>query len=306
MTVNPVTGLITWNTTSTSPATVAVAPLRLRPAAAASRSSSSRSRSPAAAIPPVIGAAACAGLRPGGPAAGASRHRHRPRRPPAGLLGRQPARRRLVRPDHPHPALGAGLRPGGHVQRRDLLRQRRREHGQHQRRAVDRARPAAAACSPRRPTRRCARATTCASRSRGATPTAGRSPTPAPTCPRTPRSTPTPASSTGRSATTRPAPSTSRSPQPARAASRPRRRHLHRPARPRRAGLHAAPELAGRRGAADLVRRVGRRPAQPDLRAADAAARRLALALPDHPADRHLYRQRAAAGRDVRPRHRAL
>ena len=33
---------------------------------------------------------------------------------------------------------------------------------------------------------------------------------------------------------------------------------------------------------------IRRRPAQPDLRAADAAARRLALALPDHAADRHL------------------
>ena len=44
----------------------------------------------------------------------------------------------VVRPDHPHPALEARLRPGRHLQRRDVLRQRRREHGQHQRHALDR------------------------------------------------------------------------------------------------------------------------------------------------------------------------
>ena len=57
---------------------------------------------------------------------------------------------------------------------------------------------------------------------------------------------------------------------------------------------------------ADLVRRIRRRSAQPDVRAADAAAGRLALAVPDHAADGHLQRQRPAAGRDVRPGHRAL
>ena len=77
--------------------------------------------------------------------------------------------------------------------------------------------------------------------------------------------------------------------------------HLHRPARPRRAGLQPAPELAGQRGAADLLHRLRRRPAQPDVPAADAAAGRLALALPDHAADRHLQRQRPAAGATFDP-----
>ena len=68
MTVDPSTGLITWNTPSTSPATVAGRPLRLRSQRQPHEPGSSWSRSPAAAIP-----RSSARCRPRSPARRASR-----------------------------------------------------------------------------------------------------------------------------------------------------------------------------------------------------------------------------------------
>ncbi len=190
MTVNPTTGLVTWrHHCPTSPAAVPVTLYAYDPSGSYSdpavRHPGCR-RQPRRRL-----SARCRRRSPARKAAArVARHRHRPGRPAARLLGRQPARRRLVRPGHPHAALGAGLRPGRHLQRRDLLRQRRREHSQHQHRALDRRGPAAAAA------RRAAEP----DRARGRPPAlhlagqrrrrrAGHL-SPAPTCPRTRRSNP--------------------------------------------------------------------------------------------------------------------
>ena len=108
MTVDPVTGLVTWNTLPTSPATVPVDLFAYDPSGSYiiqhfSIQVAGGSR------PPVIGPLPSQVSGKEGQPLVLPVSATDPDGRPLVYWADQPARRRLVRPDHPQPALGAGI-----------------------------------------------------------------------------------------------------------------------------------------------------------------------------------------------------
>ena len=273
MTVNPVTGLVTWKTLTTTPATVTVDLFAYDPSGSYIIQHF-LIQVAGGSVPPVIGPLPSqVSGKEGQPLVIPVSATDPDGRPLVYWAANLPGGASFDPTTHTL-ALGARLWPGRHLQQRDLLRQRRGEHRQLEHHAPDRAQPAAAAACRGAGPDGAARATIFGLPCKAATLTAGRSRIRAQTCRRTPRSIPI----TGvfdwpigyDQAGTLTVPFTVTSDQ---------RRfddgdgHLHSSARAGRADLQPAAKLAGERRPADLVHGVRRRSAQPDVRAADHGCR---------------------------------